>query len=310
MARLLYTALLAAGMLHARAQTAPAFYWPLNETSGTIAHAAAGGSDGTLQGNTEWLPTGGHHGGALRLNGNSARVDLGPCDVMQGTGATFSIACWFKPEIVSGTERTLMAKSNGSTSADYCWSLSLVNNTGARFRLRTAGTVHTVDVPPSSLFSGAWYHLAATYDGSMMRMYLNGSLVAFGNAAGNMDYHPEMPATLGNVITNTTPYFGQLDDVRIYGSALSDAEVIDLVIGDVSTGVDDHTLQVLSDGMLRLPSGGWTQLRVLDASGRCLTQRSLSAGTGSVPWADVPAGSYLVCLQARDRSLTRRVLVP
>ncbi len=290
-------------------QAIPSFYWPLNESAGTMAHEVNGLSDGLLSGECTWLPSGGHHAGALRFYGNTARVDMGPCDITTGAGNQLSVACWFKPEIVSGTERILVAKSIGPTDNDFVWSLSLVNNTGARFRVQSGGVVRTVDIPPSSIFSNAWYHLTGTYDGTTMRLFLNGSETATGAAAGGLGYHPQAPATMGNVTNNGLPYYGQLDEVRIYDRALTQMEVIDLVVGDVSTSMEEQGPMLRPDGSLYVPPGPWTELKWIDASGRLIAEERILNGTTP---ANVPttSGLYLVCLQGAEGRIARPVVVP
>lgn len=291
------------------AQSVPYSYWPLDELGGTIAEDAIGTSDGHLQGNTTWQPAGGHHGGALRFYGNDARVDLGPCDVSAGPGDQLSLACWFKPEIVSGTERILMAKTLGPNEEDIIWSLSLVNNTGARFRIRTGGVLHTIETPPSSIFSNTWYHMAATYDNHDLRLFLNGSTIANGTAEGLIGYHPEAPATLGNLFDNSLPFYGSLDDVRIYDHEIVGIEVIDLVVGDVSTSVKEPLVSVRPDGSLILPPGDWRTIRLIDASGRTVLNERVN--DGHVPsMSTMPSGLYLVCLQGPDGVRTRRLAKP
>jgi hypothetical protein len=291
------------------AQALPSFYWPLNESAGTTAHEVNDLSDGLLSGECTWLPNGGHHAGALRFYGNTARVDMGPCDITTGAGNQLSVACWFKPEIVSGTERILVAKSIGPTDNDFVWSLSLVNNTGARFRVQSGGIVRSVDIPPSSIFSNTWYHLTGTYDGSTMRLFLNGSETASGAASGGMGYHPQAPATMGNVTNNGLPYYGQLDDVRIYDRALTHMEVIELVVGNVTTGLSGQGPLLRGDGSLWIPPGTWNELHWIDASGRTVAREHIRNGTTP---AIVPAtaGLYLVCLQGADGRITRPVVVP
>lgn len=291
------------------AQSVPVIYWPLDELGGTTANDAAGPNDGHLQGSTTWQPTGGHHAGALRFYGNDARVDLGPCDVSGGPGDQLSLACWFKPEIVDGSERILMAKTVGTNEEDFIWSLSLVNSTGARFRIRTGGVLHTIEVPPSSIFSNTWYHLAATYDDHDLRLFLNGSTVANGTAEGTIGFHPEAPATLGNLYDDSMPFYGSLDDVRIYDHEIVGVEVIDLVVGDVSTSVEETPVVFGPDGGLRFPSGDWSTMRVLDASGRSVMNERINDGHGP-SLSKMPAGLYLVCLQGHDGAITRRVVVP
>ncbi len=298
--------LLSTGLL---AQAIPSFYWPLNESAGTMAYEVNGLSDGLLSGECTWLPNGGHHAGALRFYGNTARVDMGPCDVTTGAGDQLSVACWFKPEIVSGTERILVAKTIGPTSDDFVWSLSLVNNTGARFRVQSGGAVHTVDIPPSSIFSNTWYHVTGTYDGTTMRLFLNGSETASGAASGGLGYHPQAPATMGNVTNNGLPYYGQLDDVRIYDRGLTQMEVIDLVVGDVSTTMGEQGPMLLPDGSLWIPPGTWKELQWIDAGGRLVAAERILIGTTP---ANVPTtpGLYLVCLQGAEGHIARPVVVP
>ena len=291
------------------AQAIPSYYWPLNESAGTVAQEVNGLSDGLLTGECTWLPSGGHHAGALRFYGNTARVDMGPCDITTGAGNQLSVACWFKPEIVSGTERILVAKSIGPTDDDFVWSLSLVNNTGARFRVLAGGSVHTVEIPPSSIFSNTWYHITGIYDGSTMRLYMNGGVSASGPASGALGYHPQAPATMGNVTNNGLPFYGQLDDVRIYGSALTDMEVIELVVGDVSTSMTELGPMLRPDGSLWIPPGQWNELTWIDASGRTVAHERILNGTTP---ANVPttAGLYLVCLQGAEGRIARPVVVP
>ena len=305
---LLYLALSASFGLIAHGQ--PNFYWKLDETGGLIANDLSGTSNGNLQGNTTWQPSSGHFSGALRFYGNDARVDLGPCDLTSGPGDEFSVACWFKPEIVSGTERILIAKTIGPNEADLVWSLSIVNNTGARFRIRTGGVVHTVEIPPSSIFSNAWYHLAATYDGATIRVFLNGSSTATGPASGTIGYYPQAPATLGNLYNNSLPFYGSLDDVRVYDYALNAMEVIDLVIGDVETQVEEARISYSAAGGLRLPSGDWNGYRIMDLSGRTMFSSSISDGIAGTLFPPLPSGLYLVCLQGRDRTISSKVHLP
>lgn len=291
------------------AQTLPAMYWPLDELGGTIANDAAGPNDGHLQGNTSWQPAGGHHAGALRFYGDDARVDLGPCDITGGPGDQLSLACWFKPEIVDGSERILMAKTVGPNEEDFIWSLSLVNSTGARFRIRTGGVLHSIEVPASSIFSNTWYHLAATYDDHDLRLYLNGSTVANGTADGTIGFHPEAPATLGNLYDSSMPFYGSLDDVRIYDHEIVGVEVIDLVVGDISTSVGDTPVVLGPDGGLRFPAADWSTMRVLDASGRSVMNERINDGHGP-SLSKMPSGLYLICLQGHDGVVSRRVVVP
>lgn len=296
-----------------RAQSDPVFYWALDEYTGITAYDWAGEAHGTLQGNTEWLPEGGHLGGALNFYGGGARVDAGPCDITTGSGDQITLSCWFLPEVMVGTERMLIAKTIGPD--DFVWSLSLANTTGARFRVRANGTVYTIDVQNMNLFGGMWYNLCGVYDGNSMMLYVNGSLIASGAASGLIGFHPQAPTTMGDLVDSSAPYTGILDDVRVFDHALSQEQIYDLVLGDVATSVNEANLLTSQAGIaideqnhLQLPNGAWNELRVMDTCGK-LIRRSRITGTAALDLSPNAPGLYLVCLQGDGTSITRPVLV-
>jgi large repetitive protein len=76
---------------------------------------------------------------------------------------------------------------------------------------------------------GVWYHAMCVFDGSTMRLYVNGVLQAdavsypSGLAVGTS------PMKIGVFYTdNNLPLDGGIDDVRVYNRALSAAEVTQL----------------------------------------------------------------------------------
>lgn len=251
--------------LGACAQT-PVFHWPLDETSGTVAHAW-GGSPGQLVGGVVWDPTGGHHQGAARFDGVDDRILLGPCDITTGTGA-MTISFWTKADFVTGMERTLIAKATGPQASDHIWSIAFVNATALRFRLKAGGSTTELATPPSSLFGGNWYHIVALYDGAQMRLYLNGGLMQTAPKAGLVGLHPQSPASVGALSTGTQPFSGWVDDVRIYDRALSEAEIITLLFETMTTGGTETSSLATRSG----------PLAVHDAQGRLLMTDDGGAG--------------------------------
>ena len=74
-----------------------------------------------------------------------------------------------------------------------------------------------------------WTHVAARYDGTQMRIFINGTLDTATTAAtpANTPLATTAPVLIGGD-PNNHHFHGTLDDVSIYNRALSDAEITSL----------------------------------------------------------------------------------
>lgn len=291
-------------------QPVPVLHWTLDESSGSVAHEMNGLSPGVLLGGVQWDPNGGHHLGACRFDGVDDRILLGACDITTGTGG-MALSLWIKPDLVTGMERVILAKASGSQLQDHVWSLALVNATAVRFRLRTGGSTKELTTPPSSIFSGAWYHVIASYDGSSMRIYLNGALMAESAVTGSTGYHPQVVASLGALNTGVHPFSGWVDDVRIHDRGLTQNEVIDILLEEeLTTFVPGLTPWGRMSGSMMPAERGGSSLQFLDASGRAVLSPFISA-VGEMPdLSRIPAGFYLVCLQGEGWRRVYPMVIP
>lgn len=277
------------------AQPTPLFHWTFDQTAGNIAHDAYGGMHGTLLNGANWAPGQGHHNGACRFDGVDDRIIAGPCDITSG-GPGFSISLWVKVDLVTGAERTLVAKTVGPNESDHIWSIAFVSGSALRFRLRTGSATNTLTTAPSSLFAGSWYHVAATYDGATMRILLNGSLMASMAANGLLGFHPHGPASFAARSTGTAPFSGWLDDIRVYDIGLTVDDITDILFEDeVTVGMSDAP-RMSGPGQLRLPDGSWRSLTIMDTAGRIVATNRITGGN-TEDVGTLPTGLYLVCLQ-------------
>ncbi|MFM8930712.1 MAG: beta strand repeat-containing protein, partial [Gemmataceae bacterium] len=77
---------------------------------------------------------------------------------------------------------------------------------------------------PGNLADGNWHHVAATFDGTYRRIYVDGVLLASDTPTGH-----NVPSTASNVrigTTNNTEYFsGGIDDVRVWNRARTASEI-------------------------------------------------------------------------------------
>jgi len=89
---------------------------------------------------------------------------------------------------------------------------------GLHFYMRIDGSLHHIFVN-DVLQDESFHHVAGTYDGSFMRLYLDGEEVGNLNVGGIVGYGN------GVVIGNGEPFFGLIDEVEIYNRALDPSEI-------------------------------------------------------------------------------------
>ena len=103
--------------------------------------------------------------------------------------------------------------------------------TRLRFRLKTDGTATTLIASTGDLSENLWVHVAAVYDGSAMRLYLNGVEVGSSSKSGLITTDSSVPVWIGGSPSGATdrPWDGRIADVRIYERALTAEEIQQLI---------------------------------------------------------------------------------
>ncbi len=187
-------------------------YWPFNERGGTEAGDASGNShEGTLSGTTA-LPTwsSGKLGGGLSLDvNNNNRVTFTPIT----TGTTNTISAWIYLTSDCGSYGSIF--SQDGVEGLYCYQNGGGNNK-LDFWYEGTPTDHFSNTP---LALNRWYHVAIVNAVGSATFYLNG--VADGTIASVPSFNANTMG--GDTLTETLP--GKLDEVRLYGRALSASDV-------------------------------------------------------------------------------------
>ena len=198
-------------------------HWQFDEPSGDDALDATGRNPGTLVNGPTRDPNG-RFGGALRFDGLADYVNVPDSSSLDLTNH-FSLSMWFKPDHLlnaASGRRDLLKKFTS-----YWLVFNYPANDGRlQFILNTGqprlGSITT------SWNSNQWYHVAATYDGANMKLYINGVLEGMTPAI----VPPNVTAFPAQIGGNTEQGFwfpGCIDDVQIYGEPLSSAQVQVLV---------------------------------------------------------------------------------
>jgi hypothetical protein len=196
--------------------------YSFNAGSGTtVADASGHGLTGTITGAT-WT-TQGRFGNALSFNGATAWVTV-PSNALLNLTTAMTLEAWVFPIAHSPNWNNVIIKERPGGEV---YNLYSNTDTGvpAAFAVRSAAPtapVGTAGVSPLPL--NAWTHLAVSYDGSMLRLYVNGTQVGSQAMTGSMVTSTGALRIGGNSIWGE--YFqGQIDEIRIYNRALTQVQI-------------------------------------------------------------------------------------
>jgi len=212
-------------------------YWKLDETSGTVAvDSSPGGNDGTFATGSPTWTTAGQIAGALDFESSDGadRVDVGNFVI---SGSQLSLSAWVRPEEGSNEQRIII-KSNSNVDTQQFWGLAVDESNEPDFRIQAGGVWDSVSYA-NGVTPGKWYHLAGTYDGTTMRLYVNGVEIASKahSAGGPINDGGSAPVVLGNSPVGGRPYDGRLDDVRVFSRVMCPEEVFGQYRGGRPAGV-------------------------------------------------------------------------
>jgi len=186
--------------------------YPFEDGTGSAVTDASGrGNTGSITGAT-WT-TAGKFGNALAFNGG-ARVTISDSASLRLTSA-MTLEAWVYPSSVTSAWRDVLYKGD-----DNYFLEATSSNGGVPWAGGTFGEVSG----PTALPANAWTHLAVTYDGATLRLYVNGAQVS------------SVPRT-GSIATSTNPlqiggdniygqfFQGTIDEVRVYNVAVTQAQI-------------------------------------------------------------------------------------
>lgn len=196
-------------------------FWLMNEGSGSTVQDLSGNRNtGTFVADTAWI--GGKFGPAINIIDEDA-VDFGKPSILDSTNAAGTVIVWFNTDSVGAA--TQMFISNASWGGDRNgFALGRLNANLVYILADNAGSQFATGA--TTLVANTWYQAVLTWDGTTVKMYLNGI----------EDYSA---AETKNPISNVNNlylgrdgaaaafwYVGLLDGVSIYNRALSPSEIL------------------------------------------------------------------------------------
>jgi len=195
-------------------------YWKFNEGEGTTAYDNTdNNNDGTITGPT-WAE--GRFGSALSFDGSGGYVSCGTDSSLNPSQIT--IEAWVQRNVTDTSRDNIVSLY---TLGDRQYQLQSQDNELDPMFYWAEGSHSGDQMESITTFQlGTWYHVAASYDGSVGRTYVNGVL----------EYSKTFNKTLetdggtfyiGNLDNSAAEVWnGKIDDVRIYNYARTQEQIL------------------------------------------------------------------------------------
>ncbi len=166
--------------------------------------------------------TAGVWGNALDLRGSHALgVDL---ELEPESLAALSFSVWAQPTDLSGFRELFRQEC-----AERLLFSFQEHGTILSFGLNAGGYVECdAPIDPARVRDGQWHHCAATFDGSLMCVYLDGARVGELPRKGALALNRAARAFIGSSSGTGEHFQGGLDDLRLYADALTAEDVAEL----------------------------------------------------------------------------------
>ena len=186
----------------------------------STADRTGSGNNGAISGAT-WSASG-RYGAALNFDGSNDLVTVNDANALDlTTGMT--LEAWVNPDVAPNNWRSIIAKERASNSLTYQLTAGSNSSNRPATRIYAGGGVRSLP-GGTRLTAGTWVHLASTYDGTTMRLFVNGVQVASQAQTGAITATTNQ-LRIGGSTTMSQYFDGRVDEVRIYARALTAAEI-------------------------------------------------------------------------------------
>ena len=277
-------------------------HYNFHEGSGAILHDKTPNRNHAMIFGANWVKT--IRGRALKFDGKNNYVNCGRRPALNLKDAV-TLEAWVHPEAVPDGEPRLLGKEMNSYSMTY------YKDADVWFYIN--GHNHCAgDMPP-----GSWYHVAGTFNGTVLRLYIDGRLVRESQAKERTINQAKESFLIGGKPGSPTMFKGMISEVRVYGRALSRDEVWQRYKQTSRTGQVEIRPYILPSGqevaieldfrgLGELPKGAVAEVSLVKAGNAILatrkldTLRSWGRAEAVMDVPDLAPGEYEIWVQISD----------
>lgn len=253
---------------------------------------------------------------AYYFNGGAQHISV-PNNPLLNFQDGITVSCWFNASALPERETFLL--SHGSWQNR--WKISITPGKLLRWTINSLSGIADLDAL-APVKTDTFYHVAVTYDGSLLALYLGGELHSY-RALSGLIRTASVPFLMGQMLPGDANYNfkGVIDEVKIYNYALV-PDAVRMLYEQEATSTNE--VPAPQAGLLRiypnpasesiraaLPSdaGSLERIRVFDLAGRLL----MEAEGGGTAWIDLDVnhlktGLYVLMGQSEKGRFSARLV--
>ena len=310
---LAFASLLATPLAMAQATGLVAAYSFDEGTGTTTADRSGNGNNGTLVNGVAWYGAG-KYGNAVNFDGTNDRIDVADSSSLD-LRSGMTLEAWVRPTASSGY-RTVILKEVPGELAYALYAADSDHSSRPSGWARISSSSSYAD-GTGALPLSVWSHIAVTFDGSSLRMYVNGALTRTTAVSGSMVVS-SMPLRIGGNTIWGEYFRGQIDEVRVYNRVLPASDIqtdMSTPITATSGGGTDTTPPQVSlsapangavvSGTINVSASATDNVQVASVQFK-LAGENLGAEVTTPPYTVAwnttsrPNGNYMLAAVARD----------
>ena len=152
-------------------------------------------------------------------------IEIGDVAPLNITGDQITLSCWVKPASFSAEQKIIAKWSDDGGAFSYLLAVDAVGDDKIRFVVNTGS--NGIADGTTSMTVGTWHLMTGTYDGTTVRVYLDGVEDGTTAKTGNIS-STTAPVRIGvgSGAFDEQPADASVEDVRIYDRVLSPDEIL------------------------------------------------------------------------------------
>lgn len=209
-------------------------YWPFDESGGDqVIDRSGEGNHGDIVNGGRGV---GVYGGAVSLSGrDDSHVSIPGSPSLNGITDQLTVTAWVFPTVPPEGFKVAVSRQVGTLLHPDQFYLGFGPEDGSMHYKWHLGTDDNGALLEGDIYSGTpdhnrWIHLAGTYDGAVMRLYVDGTEIATAAITGRIRVD-DNAVTIGGEENGPDPrvvdgeFEGLVDEVRIYNRVLEPADI-------------------------------------------------------------------------------------